>query len=550
MSECKHQDDTYYEVLIESDHTDIEEKSELEGWNDNEDVLECTNESGDDDFCVFHSDLNIDNREKVRDKLTTELKKDTNEPFLLSEASLCRLILEDITITRPVWIIGSIFTNRFELTNVDFEDDIILEESEFDDIALLETVTFNSFTSFDRTEFNSEFESHKCNFTGVSHFKNVEFKDNTIIDRNKHQAPCYFDYATFKEETRFSSCRFMDNSSFHGAEFESETKIARARDIDDVSVEVNSKTTFDGDANFKEVKFKQNARINVKFKQNADLQQANFSNCNLSNVVFNGANLENADLTNCILYNADLRGCKLMGCEFDNSRLNRNTEFLGDPESDSAEGYDNSISSILSTKRCCYDPNANYTDGCENESEKELRNKAMTVYRELQELGKSTSHSQLQTRSFVRRKDMQKDSYWKDIFSFRSGKTQPLVASARWLRAKFSRVVMLYGESPWRVLFWSAISILVFAVSYITFGLIENGNGVVDVGISTILTDPSVFFNSLIGSIYYSALIFTNLSFGRYSPVGAGTYATAIETTIGLTMLALFFFVLGRRASK
>jgi hypothetical protein len=63
-------------------------------------------------------------------------------------------------------------------------------------------------------------------------------------------------------------------------------------------------------------------------------------------------------------------------------------------------------------------------------------------------------------------------------------------------------------------------------------------------------TRPIEYFGTLIDSIYYSALIFTNLSFGGYSPVGVGTYATAIETTIGLTMLALFFFVLGRRASK
>lgn len=550
MTVCKHQDDTYYENIIDSDYTDVDDVSDLDGWNEEEEVLECTRESGDNDFCLFHRELNVDNRENVRNELDSELKKNTNEPLLISGGSLCRIIFEDVTIHRPVWIIGSKFTNRFELSNVDFEDVLLLNQSEFEDPTIFESVTFKDFTSFEDANFCSEFESHICEFVSESNFRYSVFKDYTIFDRSKYQKTSNFNYCTFKEETRFSSCRFMDESNFHGVEFESETKIARARDVEDVDAQVNSKTTFDGDADFKEVKFNQNARINIKFKKNADFRQSNLSNCDLTDVKFNGANLENANLANCILYNADLRGCKLMGCNLDNSRLNRNTKFLGDPENKAVKGQDNSISSIFTKKRCYYDPNSDYKDDNMEETEKQLRNKAMTVYRELQELGKSASHSQLQTRSFVRRKDMQKDSYWEDIFSFRSGKTQPLVAGARWLRAKFSRVIMLYGESPWRVLFWSFVSIIGFAMSYIIFGLIENGGEVVQVKISTIFTSPTEFLSTLVGSIYYSALIFTNLSFGRYSPVGAGTYATAIETTVGLTMLALFFFVLGRRASK
>lgn len=550
MTLCKHQDDTYYEDIVESDYTDIDDVSDLEGWNEDEEVLECTIECGDDDFCLFHRELDVNNRENVREMLDSEMKKNTDKPLLISGGSLCRIIFENITIHRPIWIIGSTFTNRFELSDVDFEDVLLLNQSEFQDPTIFNSVTFNGFTSFEDCNFHSEFESHICEFVSESNFKYAVFKDYTIFDRVKYQKYANFDYCTFKEETRFSSCRFMEKSSFHGVEFESETKIARARDIDDVDAQVNSKTTFDSDVDFKEVKFKQNARINVKFKQNADFRQSNLSNCDLTDVSFNGANLENANLSNCILYDTDLRGCRLMGCNLDNTRLNRNTRFLGDPQKSSTKGRDNSISSIFDKKRCYYDPNADYRNNDNGKSEKQLRNNAMTVYRELQELGKSASHSQLQTRSFVRRKDMQKDSYWKDIFSFRSGKTQPLVASARWLRAKFSRLIMLYGESPWRVLFWSFVSIIGFAVSYIIFGLIEIGGDVVKVGISTIFTDPSQFVNTLVGSIYYSALIFTNLSFGRYSPVGAGTYATAIETTLGLTMLSLFFFVLGRRASK
>lgn len=550
MSECRHEDDSYYEFIVESDHTDMEAPSDLKGWNEKEEVLECTRECGSDDFCVFHQDLSVENREQVREQLLSELKKETSRPFLLAGASLCRLIIEDITVNRPVWIVGSKFSNRFELDNIEFEDVLIADQSTFSDLTDFKNVKFQDKVSLQDSEFVSQSEFHLTEFAEGANFTDTVFKESCLFDRVKSQGSCEFKYTTFSEETQFASCRFEKDTNFYGAEFESEAKIAKARDVEQVDAQVNSETRFDGDVIFKEVNFQQNARINIKFKGDVNMSQADFGGCDLSGVDLSGANLEDANLSNTILYEADLRGCRLMGCDLNDARLNRNTQFLGNPDSEAIKGYDYSIKSIIDAKRCYYDPKAEYRDDQGENSDNELRNKARTVYRELQELGKSASHSQLQTRCFVRRKDMGKDQYWEDIWSIESGYTQPIVATARWLRAKFSRIIMLYGESPWRVLLWSLITILGFAVSYITFGLIENSNGVVQIGILSMFTNPAEYFSTLVGSVYYSALIFTNLSFGRYSPVGLGTYATAIETTIGLTMLALFFFVLGRRASK
>lgn len=550
MSECRHEDDSYYEALLDSDHIDVQSPSELDGWNEEEGVLECTRESENNDFCVFHQDLTVENREEVREKLLSELKKETDEPFLLAEATLCRLIIEDITVTRPVWIVGTVFTNRFELSNVEFNSVLVTDQSQFDDLTSFNNVKFQDHASLQDVDFMSESEFHLTEFAEGAEFTDTVFHESCLFDRLKSQDDCTFKYTTFSEETQFASCRFGGFTNFYGAEFESETKLARVRDVEQIDAQVNSQTRFDGDVKFREVKFHQNATIDIKFKGKANMSQANFENCDLSNVDLSGSNLEDSNLSNTILYDTDLRGCKLMGCDLDNARLNRNTQFLGDPEAEAIKGYDHSIKSIIDTKRCYYDPKAEYREAQSEESDNELQNKARTVYRELQELGKSESHSQIQTRCFVRRKDMEKDRYWEDIWSMESGYSQPIVATARWLRAKFSRIIMLYGESPWRVLLWSLITILGFAISYTTFGLIENSDGVVQVSVLSVFTNPTEFFTALLGSIYYSALIFTNLSFGRYSPVGLGTYATAIETTIGLTMLALFFFVLGRRASK
>jgi hypothetical protein len=40
------------------------------------------------------------------------------------------------------------------------------------------------------------------------------------------------------------------------------------------------------------------------------------------------------------------------------------------------------------------------------------------------------------------------------------------------------------------------------------------------------------------------------MTFGLYSPVGAGKFLTMLETSAGIVLMALLVFVFGRRATR
>lgn len=549
MADCAYKDDTYYEEIVESDSIDVGSISDLDLWDKDGEFLKCSRNTHGENMCVYHSELTPENHEDKNEKLRSEVSEDTDQPLVIIEGNFDTLILADCDISRPIFLLGSDFNGSLQMENLDVEQQLMLSSIDFLDEVEFSNVDFHGKVSFEDSEFNESSEFSVCTFIENSNFKSARFEDEIIIDRNTFEKGSDFEFAKFNDETKMGSCIYDGEASFYRARFNGETKIARVRDIDRIDAHADIRTKFNSPVDFSNSRFSNGSTLHFELSSDADFHKADIDKCDLRGVDLTSSNLENANLEGSILYGTDLRGCRLMGTEFEGARLNGKTKFLGDPDNDSVEGYDNSITSILSSKRCYYDPNYQYSDH-EEKSDEVLRNEARTVYRELQKLGNSTSHSQLQTRAFVHRKDMEKDMYWNDIWSTDSGPSQPVVALARWLRAKMSRIVMLYGESPWRVIMWSVFFIFGFATTYISLGLIETDEGVVQVTLDQLLSDPMTVFSTLAGSIYYSALIFTNLSFGRYSPVGAGTYLTAIETTVGLTMLALFFFVLGRRASK
>lgn len=549
MGECIHKDDTYYKKIVESEKTDVNAPSELLGWNEDDNVLECKREAEDGDYCIFHADTTDEDIEILNDKLASDFYEDTNVPLVIIGGDLDRLVIDEDDVSRPIWLHGSEFTNRFEINDVNM-DNLFLRDVEFNGLVEFKNTDFEGVFSAKNSTFNEITRFHNCKFHDYSDFEKAKFIDEVVMDRDEFGDSLEFSFAKFNSDTKISSCLFKSDSSFYRARFNGETKIARARDIESIDSDVGMMTKFEDYVDFGNTRFSNGSRLYFKIESDADFHKSDIDKCDLRGVDLSESNLENANLEGSILYGADLRGSKLMGTELTGARINNETKFLGNPDRNVVDGYDHSISSILKSRRCHYDPSYQHGTNELEKDKEQLRSEARTVYRELQDLAKSASHSQLQTRAFVHRKDMEKDRYWSDIWSFESGPTQPIVATVRWIRAKASRMIMLYGESPWRVLLWSIGVVVSFAITFVSFGLIENDGEVARVTLNQLLTEPSSALSTAAGAVYYSSLIFTNLSFGRYSPVGAGTYLTAIETTIGLTMLALFFFVLGRRASK
>lgn len=549
MTKCSHRDDTYYEVIAESEMTDIDDPSELTGWNCDKEAVECQRETEDGEYCVFHSDTTAENRELLNKRLKSKIYKDTEQPFLLIEGVLDRLVIDEEDVSRPIWFYGSKFEGRFEVSDVTMND-IFLRDVTFDNLVEFSKTKFDGVFSVEESTFNESTTIYSCKFYDNSDFKRVNFLDEVVLDRDEFKDTSDFQFAKFESEAKISSCIFRCETTFYRVRFNGETKIARSCDINSVDSDIDGMTRFEDSVDFANSRFSNGSRLYFEINSDADFHQADIDRCDLRKVDLRKSNLENANLEDSILYGVDLRGSRLLGAGLNGVRLDNKTKFLGDPNRSSGSGYDHSVTSILRKKRCYYDPNCYHSETDLEKETDQLRCEARTVYRNLQQLAESTSHSQLQTRAFINRKDMEKERYWSDIWCFNSGPTQPVIAMGRWLRAKISRMVMLYGESPWRVLIWSLGIIISFAILYASLGLIQSSGEVERITLGQLIRNPGGAMSTLTSALYYSSLIFTNLSFGSYSPVNAGAYLTAIETVVGLTMTALFFFVLGRRASK
>ncbi|EMA13216.1 potassium channel family protein [Haloarcula marismortui] len=119
---------------------------------------------------------------------------------------------------------------------------------------------------------------------------------------------------------------------------------------------------------------------------------------------------------------------------------------------------------------------------------------------------------------------------------------------SRWLRARVSRAVVLYGESPFRVLSVAGAVIVGSALLY-PLGLLRNSTTGQLMTYPT-PTEPVALVTTLADSLYFSTLTFTTMTFGLYSPVGAGKFLTMLETGAGIVLMALLVFVFGRRATR
>jgi uncharacterized protein YjbI with pentapeptide repeats len=285
----------------------------------------------------------------------------------------------------------------------------------------------------------------------------------------------------------------------------------------------------------------------------ADLRDSQLAGIDLSGADFQGADLRESDLesaflSRAVLSGADLRGARLYGATLGDAQIDDETTFLGHPDGDH-DASPHTFSAIFTPFCCVYDPD--YGDGGVVDFDK-----AKSTYRALEELGGKAARPRLQARCFVRRQDLQKDEYRRDVATADTFEKR-LIAGARFSRAKVARATLLYGESPWRVIGWSLGSILTFALLFPLGGWIETDDGTA-LTYSQISTAPTAdlfgWLGELLGilgdSVYYSTLTFTALGFGDFHPVGIGRLLTTLETGSGAVLLALLVFILGRRAAR
>jgi hypothetical protein len=155
-----------------------------------------------------------------------------------------------------------------------------------------------------------------------------------------------------------------------------------------------------------------------------------------------------------------------------------------------------------------------------------------TVYYKIEELARESSRPKLLAEAFICRQDLRARQYRSDIITYRTPRVPNIFALENYLRARFVRITMVYGESPLRIIGWSAFVVFICGIIYQYFDLVEPApDGIAE-------------------AMYYSSLIYTSLGFGSFNPVGLGKYIAAFQTLFGLVMLALLVFVLGRRSAR
>jgi len=255
---------------------------------------------------------------------------------------------------------------------------------------------------------------------------------------------------------------------------------------------------------------------------NANLQRATLTDALLEDATMHEVDLENAVLVRTNLFDADLTDCKPHGASFVDVQINSGTEF-GSPDS---KWWQNWLFSPKS--RCAYDPTNDRVSTSENDSKiKQSLAKAADTYQTFEEIARDNAQPGRQSKMFVRRQEMQRQLEFHDR------------NYGKWAFSWISSLLFNYGESLGRIFAWGGLIILAYGIVYWQFDLIIGADG--------------EFITNFIDSLYFSTLTFSTLGMGDFQPSPASTLARGLvlsQAVGGAVIIAIFVFVLGRRAAR
>lgn len=445
---------------------------------------------------------------------------------------------EDATFELPTDFTGAAFEAGASFEDVHADEILGYDGAVFERVSFREAV-FEAAVSFERATFDERADFFKSTFAGADvsddpdELYSFEFEPTAKFSSATFEAGADISCSTFEVEAKFSSVTFRGDANFAQTTFGADADFMTATFGSDVRF---SGCEFVAEASFYEATFDGTA----EFFGGVDLTGQQFNGADLSDANFRGAtlcraNLESTLLSRATLTGADLRGARLSGAVMGDVHVDEETRFLGRPSDDTDSPH--TIAAIRASYPCVYDPAYGDDEYADTDA-------AKSVYRALEGVGRRTGRSRLQARCFVRRQDIQKNGYWDDATAGDATAEERIVAGARWTRSAVARAMLLYGESPWRVIGYSLVTIFGFALLYPLGGWMrpQGGDPVTYSGLVSI----AEFGNSL----YYSTLTFTALGFGDFQPVGFGRVLTTIETSLGAVLLALLVFILGRRAAR
>lgn len=405
---------------------------------------------------------------------------------------------------------------------------------EFRDQAIFRVASFFGKTGFYRTEFKSQAEFGNCIFNGRADFRESEFKEKVS-----------FDGVSFKKQpdrnipgTTFESAQFVRSAAF-------------------------SRVEFNGIAEFEKVRFQESVEFSEKddpefpAKYLVHLADTTISDgditCNTDGRVFfdfTSAELGPVNIESSTDDDNVLKYCRFINTDFHGFDFTKYKEEL------SQEDW--LINRVAEDFRIEIEDEDNLVSS-------DFMNTFMKAKNGAKLVGDTETASAFLIKEMRCRRDRHMKTY----------KNRGIWDIDRWIfygqfyANKLMDVTSAFGERPRRVIFTSAIvillSALIYPVSFIPgFGGVteDNPRGIVhhsytlpeisqltDLGsLLDVVVDTVDMFLS---SIYFSIVTFTTLGYGDMQPIGWGTQLLAsIEAFVGAFLVALFVFSLGKQVSR
>jgi uncharacterized protein YjbI with pentapeptide repeats len=305
----------------------------------------------------------------------------------------------------------------------------------------------------------------------------------------------------------------LQGVKFQGADlWEANLREANLKRIIMVSENDQTYTTDFTNANLMNANLKE-ARLHYAKLKNTRLLRANLENSELINADLRNANLERANLTRADLFRADLGGAEFYAAVTTDTQISEDTEF-GDH--------------YVSDQNVVPHKESQKARWCARTIEQAAEDNALT----------DTAREAFITRKRLKRSEAREESEW-----------------GRWIHLTVSGLLMGYGESIKRVLVSAAIVIVTATFLYPWVGVRPTGENSAKLTYPALTLDSSIQFaaelvDTVLTAGYFSVLTFTTLGFGDLRPVGFGRVIATVEAGFGVTLFALFVFVLGRRATR
>ncbi|QCC59355.1 pentapeptide repeat-containing protein [Natrinema thermotolerans] len=421
---------------------------------------------------------------------------------------------------------STIFDNS-DLSNSEFLDSN-LHSSFFTD-AILNGAIFRS-SLFDGSEFdNSQLRFstmakshfHRANFNG-SNLTGMSIEDSHIARSNI--IDCDLEGANISETTAYGIV--LENTVIIGVRiYNSDFKRSRFECVSGERIEI----------------------IESNFPY-SDILNCNYDLSELSNVDFTGTDLSNTHFFESALDSVDLSGSCLVDVDFEKSRLediqvDKKTEFgsrcLAEKDANSALSQSSLINKLLRKIPPAYIIyNRNGTHRPVSDLEK-----AIHIYGEYQRILRENALYEEIREYRVREKDAwRKKSILEGDFT-----NWNILALGRWSSK--------YGESPYRVIGISSLSILLFTVLYgIAGGVRIDSSGrshVATLHFPDQIPPTSDYVTEVLHLIYFSSTTFSTLGYGDIEPTTILIrLLAAFQSLLGALLVALLLFCFSNRITR